>query len=132
VETSNKGNIFSGLVPFVLNIFTRYRSQLQKETNIGLGETPVSIKDSADSTDVKTSNQNIEEFEIDSEDLLEVSENGDDSEYPLKEGEPSRNSRLDLKDENVEGTKLKTTFCCCLFLYVVLVEMLYYLLFIGC
>ncbi|CAL9240708.1 unnamed protein product [Arabidopsis halleri] len=100
-ETSNKGNIFSGLVPLVLNIFTRYRSQLQKETNSGIGETPVSIKDSADSTDVKSYNQNVEEFEIDSEDLLEVSGNGD-SEYPLKEGEPSRNSRLVLEDENIE------------------------------
>ncbi|XP_010471599.1 PREDICTED: protein ACCUMULATION AND REPLICATION OF CHLOROPLASTS 3-like [Camelina sativa] len=100
-ETSNKGNIFSGLVPFVLNFFTRYRSQLQKETNSGLREVPVSIKDIADSTDVKGSNQSVEGFQIDSEDLLEDSENSD-SEYPLKEREPSRNSRLDPEDENIE------------------------------
>lgn len=65
---------------------------------------------SADSTDVKDSNQSVEGFEIDSEELLGVSENGD-SEYPLKEGEKSRNSRLDLGDENIEGTKFKHNFC---------------------
>ncbi|XP_023642832.1 protein ACCUMULATION AND REPLICATION OF CHLOROPLASTS 3 isoform X2 [Capsella rubella] len=100
-ETSNKGNIFSGLVPYVLNIFTRYRSQLQRETNSGLKEVPVSIKDSADPTDLKRSSQKVKGFEIDSEDLLEVSENSD-SEYPLKEREPSIDSRLELEDENIE------------------------------
>lgn len=70
---------------------------------------PVSIKDSADSTDVKNSNQSVEGFEIDSEDLLEVSENSE-SKYPLKESEPSRNSQLDLEDENIEGTEFEDNF----------------------
>lgn len=63
----------------------------------------------ADSTDVKSSNQSVEGFEIDSMEPLGVSENGD-SEYPLKEGEPYRNSQLDLGDENIEGTISKYNF----------------------
>ncbi|ESQ27648.1 hypothetical protein EUTSA_v10018185mg [Eutrema salsugineum] len=100
-ETSSKGNIFSGLFPFVLNIFKRYRSQLQNETNSGLGDAPVAVEDSADTTYVKSPSQSVEGFESDNEDILGVSENGDD-EYPVKEGGPSRNSRLDLGDENLE------------------------------
>ncbi|KAL1216692.1 Protein ACCUMULATION AND REPLICATION OF CHLOROPLASTS 3 [Cardamine amara subsp. amara] len=101
-ETSKKGNIFSGLVPFVLNIFKRYRSQLQNETNSGLGDVPVAMEeDSVDSTDIKSSDQSVEGFETESEELLGDSESGD-SEYPLKEEAPSRNSRLDLADENIE------------------------------
>uniref|UniRef100_A0A1J3JNL6 Protein ACCUMULATION AND REPLICATION OF CHLOROPLASTS 3 n=1 Tax=Noccaea caerulescens TaxID=107243 RepID=A0A1J3JNL6_NOCCA len=101
-EASSKGNIFSGLFPFVLNVFKRYRSQLQNETNSVLGDALAAMKDPADSaTDVKMSNQSVEGFEIDSEELLEISENGD-NEYPLKEEEPSRNSRLELGDENIE------------------------------
>ncbi|VVA95314.1 unnamed protein product [Arabis nemorensis] len=100
-ETSNKGSIFSGLFPFVLNIFKKYRSQLQNETNSGLGDAPAAMEDTTDSTDVKGSNQSVEGFEIDSKEPLGASENGD-SEYPLKEGEPYRNSQLDLGDENIE------------------------------
>ncbi|CAN8234719.1 unnamed protein product [Cochlearia groenlandica] len=101
-ETSSKGNIFSGLFPFVLNIFKRYRSQLQKETSSGLGDAPVAMEDSADYTDVKNPNQIVERFAIDSEEeVLGGSENGD-SEYPVKEEEPPRNSRLGLGDENIE------------------------------
>lgn len=103
-ETSNKGNIFSGLFPFVFNIFKRYRAQLQNETNSGLRDAPVAMEDSADSTEVKSSDQSVEGFVTDSEELPGDSESGD-SEYPLKEGEPSRNSRLDLADENIEGIK---------------------------
>lgn len=94
-EASSKGNIFSGLFPFVLNIFKKYRSQLQKETNIGLGEARVAMEDSADSSEMKTSNQRVE---VDSEEPLEVSESGDSD----REEEPSRNSRLGLGDENIE------------------------------
>ncbi|KAH0875919.1 hypothetical protein HID58_073281 [Brassica napus] len=101
-ETSSKGNIFSGVLPFVLNIFKKYRSQLQKETSSGLGEAPVAVENSAASSDVQVSNQSVEGFEIDSEELLEVSESGGDSEYLVREEEPSRNSRLALGDENIE------------------------------
>ncbi|CAN7054562.1 hypothetical protein IGI04_028853 [Brassica rapa subsp. trilocularis] len=101
-EPSSKGNIFSGVFPFVLNIFKKYRSQLQKETSIGLGEAPVAMEDSADSSTVKISNQSVEGLEVDSEELVEVSESGGDSEYLVKEEEPSRNSRLGLGDENIE------------------------------
>lgn len=97
-EASSKGNIFSGLFPFVLNILKKYRSQLQKETNIGLGETRIAMEDSADSSEVKTSNQRVEGVEVDSEEPLEVSESGDSD----REEEPSRNSRLGLGDENIE------------------------------
>ncbi|CAH8355845.1 unnamed protein product [Eruca vesicaria subsp. sativa] len=100
-ETSSKGNIFSGVLPFVLNIFKKYRSQLQKETSSGLGEPLLAMKDSADSSDVKISNQSVEGFETDSEELLEAAESGD-SEYLVGEEEPSRNSRLALGDENIE------------------------------
>ncbi|KAF2606601.1 hypothetical protein F2Q68_00046469 [Brassica cretica] len=101
-ETSSKGNMFSGVFPFVLNIFKKYRSQLQKETSSVLGELPVAMEDSAESSDVQVSNQSVEGFEIDSEELLEVSESGGDSEYLVREEEPSRNSRLALGDENIE------------------------------
>ncbi|CAN7130328.1 unnamed protein product [Brassica rapa subsp. narinosa] len=101
-ETSSKGNIFSGVLPFVVNIFKKYRSQLQKETSSGLGEAPVAMEDSADSSTVKISNQSVEGLEVDSEELVEVSESGGDSEYLVKEEEPSRNSRLGLGDENIE------------------------------
>ncbi|KAG2254289.1 hypothetical protein Bca52824_084425 [Brassica carinata] len=100
-ETSSKGNIFSGVFPFVLNFFKKYRSQLQKETSSGLGEAPVAMEDSAASSDVQVSNQRVEGFEIDSEELQEVSESGA-SEYLVKEEEPTRNSRLGLRDENIE------------------------------
>ncbi|XP_009106157.1 protein ACCUMULATION AND REPLICATION OF CHLOROPLASTS 3 isoform X2 [Brassica rapa] len=100
-ETSSKGNIFSGVLPFVVNIFKKYRSQLQKETSSGLGEALVTMEDSAASSDVQVSNQSVEGFEIDSKEVLEVSESGD-SEYLVKEEEPSRNSRLGLGDENIE------------------------------
>ncbi|KAG2242584.1 hypothetical protein Bca52824_095575 [Brassica carinata] len=90
-ETSSKGNIF--LVNIVHN---------QKETSSGLGEAPVAMEDSAASSDVQVSNQRVEGFEIDSEELQEVSESGA-SEYLVKEEEPTRNSRLGLRDENIEG-----------------------------
>ncbi|KAF8111446.1 hypothetical protein N665_0076s0415 [Sinapis alba] len=100
-ETSSKGNIFSGLFPFVLKIFKKYRSQLQKETISGLGEAPaVAIENSADSSDVEISNQRVEGFEVDSEELLKVSESSDIE--LVREEEPSRNSRLGLGDENLE------------------------------
>ncbi|XP_013592727.1 PREDICTED: protein ACCUMULATION AND REPLICATION OF CHLOROPLASTS 3 [Brassica oleracea var. oleracea] len=101
-ETSSKGNIFSGVLPFVVNIFKKYRSQLQKETSSGLGEAPVAVENSAASSGVQVSNQSVEGFEIDSEELLEVSESGGDSEYLVREEEPSRNSRLGLGDDNIE------------------------------
>lgn len=100
-ETSSKRNIFSGVFPFVLNFFKKYHSQLQKETSSGLGEAPVAMEDSAASSDVQVSNQSDEGFEVDSEELLDVSESGD-SEYLVKEEEPSRNNRLGLGDENIE------------------------------
>lgn len=108
-EASSKGNIFSGLFPFVLNILKKYRSQLQKETNIGLGETRIAMEDSADSSEVKTSNQRVEGVEVDSEEPLEVSESGDSD----REEEPSRNSRLGLGDENIEGTNSKNMVLHC-------------------
>ncbi|CAA7042701.1 unnamed protein product [Microthlaspi erraticum] len=91
-EASSKGNIFSGLFPFVKNVFKRYRSQLQNETKSVLGDALAALKDPPDSTDVRISNQSVEGFVIDSEEPLEVSENGG----------PSRNSPLDLGDENIE------------------------------
>lgn len=60
------------------------------------------MEDSADSSEMKTSNQRVE---VDSEEPLEVSESGDSD----REEEPSRNSRLGLGDENIEGTKSKKT-----------------------
>ncbi|KAF8097623.1 hypothetical protein N665_0285s0054 [Sinapis alba] len=94
-ETSSKGNIFPGLIPFVLNIFKKYRTQLQKETSSVLGDARVAMEDA------KSSSQSVEGFEIDSEELPGVSENGD-NEYLVKEEELSRNSPLDLGDENIE------------------------------
>lgn len=121
-EASSKGNIFSGLFPFVLNVFKRYRSQLQDETKSVLGDALAAMKDPADSaTGVKMSNQSVEGFEIDSEELLEISENAG-NEYPLKEEEPSRNSQLDLGDENIEGTKSKDSFSFLLLLASLLVN----------
>ena len=93
-----------------MNIFKKYRSQLQKETSSGLGEAPVAMEDSADSSTVKISNQSVEGLEVDSEELVEVSESGGDSEYLVKEEEPSRNSRLGLGDENIEGTISKKNY----------------------
>lgn len=92
-----------------MNIFKKYRSQLQKETSSGLGEALVTMEDSAASSDVQVSNQSVEGFEIDSKEVLEVSESGD-SEYLVKEEEPSRNSRLGLGDENIEGTISKKNY----------------------
>ena len=67
------------------------------------------MEDSAASSDVQVSNQSVEGFEIDSKEVLEVSESGD-SEYLVKEEEPSRNSRLGLGDENIEGTISKKNY----------------------
>ena len=75
------------------------------------------MENSAASSDVQVSNQSVEGFEIDSEELLEVSESGGDSEYLVREEEPSRNSRLGLGDENIEGRKsTKLCFISCLFI----------------
>ncbi|KFK41938.1 hypothetical protein AALP_AA2G191700 [Arabis alpina] len=101
-ESSSKGNIFSDLFPSVLSFFKKYRSQLQKETNSGLGDAPAAMEDTEDSTDVKTFNQSVERFEIDSKEPLGVSENGDS-----EEGEPYRDIQLDLGDENIEGYQIE-------------------------
>ena len=84
-----KTTCFSGLIPFVLNIFEKYRSQLQKETSSGLGDVLVAIEDAADSTDVRSSSQSVEGLETDSEELpgVSVSENGDSEYLVVKEGE---------------------------------------------
>ncbi|KAG2281786.1 hypothetical protein Bca52824_053006 [Brassica carinata] len=94
-ETSSKDNMFSGLIPFVLNIFEKYRSQLQKETSSGLGDVLVAIEDAADSTDVRSSSQSVEGLETDSEELpgVSVSENGDN--YGSIQREPIANWSMD-------------------------------------
>ena len=78
------------------------------------------MENSAASSDVQVSNQSVEGFEIDSEELLEVSESGGDSEYLVREEEPSRNSRLALGDENIEGTKSEKIMLHFLFIHRIL------------